>query len=218
MDQFSGRFSNLWWNAASEIRRGIPTSGRSCCMPFSGWLAGRNECNQSLHHKVLQKADRWKGSDTDTCHVGETCRTDQQFPKRKVFQCGTGLWRNSGSKVKDLWSGWGGTVKKQMPGKWSYYHCCKRSRKESKSPKALWSDHTAERSKPYLWNDSQTDIRYRPEPVRKEADHLSKNGQSVSDRRYGADRKKCGTSDLWEISADMSFRSAGTARCEESHE
>lgn len=47
-----------------------------------------------------------------------------------------------------------------------------------------------------LWNDSQTDIRYRPEPVRKEADHLSKNGQSVSDRRYGADRKKCGTSDL----------------------
>ncbi len=38
-----------------------------------------------------RKADRWKGSDTDTCHVGGTCRTDQQFPKRKVFQCGTGL-------------------------------------------------------------------------------------------------------------------------------
>ena len=218
MDQFSGRFRNPWWNAASEIRRGIPTSGRSCCMPFSGWLAGRNECNQSLHHKVLQKADRWKGSDTDTCHVGGTCRTDQQFPERKVFQCGTRLWWNSGCKAKNLWSGWGGTVKKQMPRKWSYCHSSKRNGKESKSTKALWSDHTAERSKPYLRNDSQTDTGYRSEPVWKKTDHLSKNGQPVSDRRYGADRKKCGSSDLWEISTDRSVWSAGAARCEESHE
>ena len=134
------------------------------CRSQADWLVGMN-ATRAYTTKYFKKLTVGRVQTPTLAMLVERAGQISNFQKEKYFNVELDCDGIPAVKPKIFDPDEAEQLRSRCQGSEAIVNDSKRNRKESKSTKALRFDHTAERGKPHLRNDSQTDTGYRTEPV-----------------------------------------------------